>query len=77
MKEFFLKHETDFLAAFFALNGATSALTVVAAIKGDIRYALASGTCLALAFAIWAYGHKLESERLSELEESHRSAPKH
>jgi hypothetical protein len=27
MKEFFLKHEVDFFGLFFALNGATTALT--------------------------------------------------
>jgi hypothetical protein len=65
MKEFFLKHELDFLALFFVLNGATTALIAVAAIESNIRYLVAAGICLALATVIPYYGLRIPDEERS------------
>jgi hypothetical protein len=65
MKEFFLKHELDFLALFFVLNGAATALIAVAAIESNIRYLVAAGICLALTTVISYHGVSIRDEERS------------
>jgi hypothetical protein len=62
MKEFLLKHELDFLALFFVLNGATTTLIAVAAIESNISYLVAAGICLVLATVLSYYGASIHDE---------------
>lgn len=73
-RQFFLRYEDNFLAAFHYFGGATSALIIVAAVFGSIGCLAAALICLAIAIAIWLYGRGFDEDRLFELEESLRTS---